>query len=109
MTILDAIERADAMRPNAMALEYKRKWVLDLDEDVRKMMKSDAAGKGEGLLLEAPHDEAYVFFLASMIDIYNADMSLYANDKAVYEAAIADARAEWRRDHKPSFSGRWVL
>jgi len=50
--------------------------------------------------MDAPgHEQIYPLYLAAMIDYGNQDGALYANDMAVANAAIAEARAYWRRTH----------
>lgn len=47
----------------------------------------------------------YVLYLCSQIDYYNNETALYGNDKAVYDEAISEAMAWWRRQHCPDNTG----
>lgn len=57
------------------------------------------------LLLPAPYDRVYVLYLCSQIDYYNNETALYGNDKAVYDEAMSEAMAWWRRQHCPDNTG----
>ena len=59
------------------------------------------------LLTPPPYDEIYVLWLACKIDYYHQEMDLYANDSAIYEQALAEMRAWWRRGHVPACSTKW--
>ena len=59
------------------------------------------------LLLPPPRDRVYVLYLAAMIDFYNGEMDLYANDFTLYNQEMASVRAWWRRHHKPRSSRNW--
>ena len=59
------------------------------------------------LLMPAPHEEIYQLYLICKIDYYNQEMKLYANDLAIYNAALAEAQAWHRRHHRPTCAGNW--
>ena len=59
------------------------------------------------LLLPPPKDRVYVLYLAAMIDFYNGEMGLYANDYALYNQEMAAVRAWWRRHHRPRPKKNW--
>lgn len=61
-------------------------------------------GDGE-LLLPSPYDRVYVLYLCSQIDYYNNETALYGNDKAVYDEALGEAMAWWRRNNCPAYGG----
>ena len=61
------------------------------------------------LLLPPPRDRVYVLYLAAMIDFYNGEMGLYANDYALYNQEMASVRAWWRRKHEPRPKRNWKV
>ena len=110
MTVTDTISQADELRLNTISDEQKAAWVMGLDQqigeriDVASYVQSWPAGDGE-LLLPAPYDRVYVLYLCSQIDYYNNETALYGNDKAVYDEAMSEAMAWWRRQHCPDNTG----
>ena len=76
----------------------------DRGEDRYGLLRTQLAGDGE-LLLPAPYDRVYVLYLCSQIDYYNNETALYGNDKAVYDEAMSEAMAWWRRQHCPDNTG----
>lgn len=124
MTVNEAIKRADALRPNTFELEAKARAVINLDMELAETMRPPRPPRppfppeppanpaptfppvreynwpqeDPELLMPAPHDGIYVLYLCCEIDLYNQETTLYANDAAVYETALAEAKA-WRRRH----------
>lgn len=110
MTVTDTISQADELRLNTISDEQKAAWVTGLDQQIGERIDMDSyvhswpAGDGE-LLLPAPYDRVYVLYLCSQIDYYNNETALYGNDKAVYDEAMSEAMAWWRRQHCPDNTG----
>ena len=110
MTVTDTISQADELRLNTISDEQKAAWVMGLDQQIGERIDMDSyvhswpAGDG-GLLLPAPYDRVYVLYLCSQIDYYNNETALYGNDKAVYDEAMSEAMAWWRRQHCPDNTG----
>lgn len=107
MTVKEAMNRADALRQNAVSDAQKAAWVLDLDGQLAEMF--DAAPpenhwpeENRVLMMPAPYEEIYQLYLICKIDYYNQEMELYTNDMAMYEAALAEAQAWYRRNHRPA-------
>lgn len=61
------------------------------------------------LLMGAPHEMVYVYHLVAQIDYHNQESDLYANDLTLYNTAMRDARAWWRRNHRPKDGGNWKV
>lgn len=110
MTVTDTLSQADELRLNTISDEQKAAWVMGLDQQIGERIDMDSyvhswpAGDGE-LLLPAPYDRVYVLYLCSQIDYYNNETALYGNDKAVYDEAMSEAMAWWRRQHCPDNTG----
>jgi len=109
--LLDAIQQADELRPNDLPEERKAAWLCSLEADFADVMGVDTPEnhypEDRTLLMPFPYDDAYVPYLAAMIDLANQDTALYANDKAVADEAAKRARARWRREHRPKSPGNW--
>lgn len=110
MTVTETISQADELRLNTISDEQKAAWVMGLDQqigeriDMASYVHGWPAGDGE-LLLPSPYDRVYVLYLCCQIDYYNNETALYGNDKAVYDEAISEAMAWWRRQHCPDYTG----
>lgn len=112
MKLKEAIKRADIFRPNALGDEQKAAWLHDLDGQLAEFFGKTAPENqfpqvDVELLTPPPYDEIYVLWLACKIDYYHQEMDLYANDSAIYEQALAEMRAWWRRGHVPACSAKW--
>lgn len=113
MTINKAIKIADTLRPNAIERAMKVEWVQELNSqiaefmgmDVPKIKEEDPANLpndflDEDLLLPAPYDSVYYLYLMAMINDGQEETSLYANDMTVFNNAMSQAKAWWRRNNK---------
>lgn len=112
MTVRKAIKRADALRMNTISDEQKAAWIYDLDGQLAEMFQQSPQENtwpeiDKELLMPAPHEEIYQLYLICKIDYYNQEMSLYANDLAFYNAAMAEAKAWYRRHHRPVCNRNW--
>jgi hypothetical protein len=110
MTVTGTISKADELRMNTISDEQKAAWVMGLDKEIAERICTESrvhdwpTGDGE-LLLPSPYDRVYVLYLCSQIDYYNNETALYGNDKAVYDEALGEALAWWRRNNCPAYGG----
>lgn len=113
MKTLDAIKQADSLRDNTLPAEQKAAWLNKLDGEIAEMMGVDAPENAwpedSELLMPREHDEVYVLYLVAMIDYYNQESTLYQNDMVVYNTAMSNARAWWRRHNCPERNGGWKV
>ena len=113
MTVKEAVKRADALRMNTVSEEQKAAWVCDLDGQLAEMFGVEPPAntwpEDRVLLMPSPHEEIYQLYLICKIDYYNQEMKLYANDLAIYNTALAEAQAWYRRMHRPASSGNWSV
>lgn len=104
-TVTSAIRHADELRPNVISDEHKAAWLHRLDMVVAEHMQEEAPKDtwpvDRELLMPAPHDNIYELYLALMIDFAQQDFKLYSVDQTVYDAALSDAFAWWRRNNTP--------
>lgn len=99
MKISGAIERADELRPNAVADHLKAEWLFALDGELAELFGLDEAPDAVNypeadaeLLMPYPKDNIYPLYLMAMIDNANEETALYANDMTVAMDAIQDAK-----------------
>ncbi len=112
MRVREAIRRADALRMNTIEDEQKAAWLFALDGQLAEMLGAEIPEnrwpeEDAELLMPAPHEEVYQLYLVCKIDYYNQEMALYADDRAMYQEAMAEAQAWWRRQHRPKGWGAW--
>ena len=115
MTIIEAINLIDSLKPNNYTQIEKVAWLSTLDTAIKK----DIIDTHEGseavtfngytaetpveteLLVPAPYDEMYLFWLQSKIDYWNADMGKYNNSISMYNTVYNNFERAYNREHKP--------
>lgn len=109
MKVMEAIERIDGLKPNALGPEMKIIWLYEADVRLwdEIMRGSECAperpeeyGRESELLLSVPDEEIYLAFLAAKIDFWNAEYARYNNDMLYFNALRDDFAARWNRDHR---------
>ena len=104
MTIIEAINRIDELKPNGYTYLDKIGWLSKLDGTIKKNIidthedgeditftgyNEDTAADTE-MLVKAPYDEIYLYWLESRIDYYNGEMAKYNNSAAMFNNAYAE-------------------
>ena len=115
MTILSAINHLDKVKPNTYSQPEKIMWLSSLDGTVKtELMDTHEDGEAvvfeeynehtpltQKLLIPAPYDEIYIFWLAAKIDYWNGDYGKYNNSIAMFNAAYANYAKYYNRIHAP--------
>ena len=115
MTLHEAIEQVDALKPNGFSREEKIGWLSDVDRTIFREIHAThgnpttetfAGYDGETdmdteMLAEPPYDILYRWYLESQIDLYNMEMDKYNNSAALYNSAYAAYRNAYNRSHMP--------
>ena len=113
MYLREAIARANEMRINTINDSTKSKWAYTVDCGVAEIMHAEKPIEtfpaDRELLMPSPHDEIYVLYIAAMIDYQNGEIELYRNDIAVFEEAMKQASAWYRRNHPAKNYGGWKI
>lgn len=116
MTIQEALDLADQMKPNMMARPVKLRFLSELegmihgellmqhwhrrDEEERPVYDTET-DPGTELLAPAPYDMVYVYWLESRIDEQNQEMDKYNNDRMLFENAYQQLSDWWNRTKMP--------
>lgn len=115
MTIMEAIYRADAQKPNVYSQEEKIRWLSALDGTVKTEIIDTHEG-GEDivfngydamtdlnteLLIPAPYDEVYIHWIEMHIDYANAEFAKYNNSMAMYNSVFSNFEKYYNRTHMP--------
>lgn len=123
MTIIEAINLIDMKKPNTYTQEEKVRWLSTLDGIVKRLIIDNHAGAEDieftgyddttdvatELLVPAPYDEIYLFYLESKIDYYNGEYNKYNNSVTMYNNAYAEYENYYNRSYMPINKGRFLF
>ncbi len=115
MTINEAIDLVDRLKPNQYEHETKVNWLSKLDGMIfREIILTHAgfhppvfdgyehADPGTELLVQYPYDEdIYNYFLQAQIDKENGEMGKYNQNITLYNAAYQTFQDWYNRTHLP--------
>lgn len=125
MTIQQAMDKADRMKPNMMPAEDKIGFLSEIEgkiheeiimthehtaeEETRPEYDSDTDLTTE-MLVPAPYDMIYVYWLMAQIDHLNQEMDKYNNDRSLFEDAWGNFADYWNRKKMPIQRNRqfWI-
>lgn len=119
MTIIEAINRADSVKPNAYSQSEKVRWLSTLDGTVKNEIIDTHEGAEEiifsgyneetplntELLIPAPYDDVYIRYLEMQIDYANGEYGKYNNSAAAYNTAFSAFEKYYNREHMPRSRG----
>jgi hypothetical protein len=115
MTIIEAINCNDSLKPNNYTQEDKIKWLSTLDGIIKREIIDTHEGADAvvfngyteetpldtELLVLAPYDDIYIKWLEVQIDYANAEYGKYANSMMMYNTAYATYANWYNRNHMP--------
>lgn len=116
----EAIALVDKLKPNKFSAEEKYRWLTDIDGMiVRELIEthedSPLTGAFAGyspetdaeteLLVPAPYDILYRWYLESQIDLGNMEIGKYNNTKSLFNSAYLTFTDYWNRTHMPKSKG----
>lgn len=115
MTIIEAINRIDMLKPNRYSQPEKVKLLSQLDGIVKKQIIDTHEGAESiifngytddtpvttVLLVPAPYDEVYLRWLETWIDFYNGEYGRYNNSAQAYNDAFSAYERYYNRNHMP--------
>lgn len=114
MKLCEAISKIDSLMHNTYTSGEKTEWLSALDGDVKRLVIDTHEGDGvtfvgytentDGetvLLIPAPFDQAYLFWLEAHIHYYNGEYSKYNNALERYNERYQAFASEYTRTHLP--------
>ena len=118
MTIIEAIDRVDELKPNSYTQAEKVSWlskldgiikreIIDTHEDVEEVVfegYNEDTPLNTELLVKAPYDDLYLHWLESRIDYHNGEYGRYNNTVTTYNAAYSAFERFYNRGHMPKGS-----
>lgn len=123
MTIIEAINRIDLLKPNTYTQIEKVRWLSTLDSTIKTEIVDTHEG-GESvtfteydtstptttqLLVPAPYDEIYLFWLESKIDYWNGEYGKYNNSISMFNAAYSTYEKHYNQTHSPKGKKRFLF
>lgn len=116
MTIEEAIRQVDTLTVNQIGREEKIRWLSDLDstiyidiynthEELNKVPEPGIAGEDSVLLVKAPHDVLYRWYLEMHIHDANGEMARYNNAAEKFNAALVNYMDYVNRTYLPVSHG----
>lgn len=116
MTIQEALDIVDEMKPNMMSRKLKVKYLTEIeqlihaeilmkhyhrrDQEERPVYTEDT-DPGTVLIVPDPYSMVYVNWLETKIDIQNQEDARYNIDRAKFENAYDTMSDWWTREHMP--------
>ena len=112
MTIIEAINRIDALKPNNCSQDMKVQWLSQLDGIIKEKIIDTHEGAEEvvfngyedtaaELLIPAPYDDMYVKWLEAQIDYANGEYGKYNNSMTMYNSMYTEYEKHYNRHHLP--------
>ena len=116
ITIQEVIDDIDSKKPNSFTDDEKKLWLSQVDGKVYTELFMTHEYPGElppftgydqdtppdtELLIPYPYTDVYKHYLASKMDLSNAELQKYANDHTMYNAEWTTFSDYWTRTHPP--------
>ncbi len=119
MTIIEAINRLDALKHNTYTQSDKVEWLSRLDGMVKKHIidtheadeeliftgYDDTTDLQTELLVPSPHDEMYLRWMEAQVDYHNGEYGKYNNSVAMFNTAYEAYQSFYTRNHLPVAKG----
>ena len=115
MTICEALALVDEVKPNAVERATKKKWLGDVDgmvvdqlilthehESAPAFTPYGAATDEETeLLIPAPYDTIYRWYVEAQIHLRNLEMEQFQNMQSFFNQEWAEYKRKYNREHMP--------
>lgn len=116
VTIQEAIDLADQLKPNMMITPVKIRFLNEIEGKIHeeiilqhehtetegvKPEYNTGTNPGTDLIVPAPYDMVYVYWLIAQIDHMNMEMDKYNNDRLLFEDAYGNFSDYWTRTRMP--------
>lgn len=115
MTIAQAIAKINALKPNSYSDEEKIGWLSELDKRINEEIINTHEGSEKvvfdgytantshttQLLVPAPHDDLYVYWMESKIDYWNGETNKFNNSISMFNATYSEYARHYNRTNMP--------
>ena len=113
MKISEILSRVDNLKPNDYEEPEKIRWLSELDMQIKKEVLDtyvgaekivfsgyEDASKEKELLVNAPFDEMYLYYLFAKIDWFNGEFSKYNANITMFNSIYENFQSWYIRNHK---------
>lgn len=121
MKIIEAISQIDSLKPNTYSVKQKIYWLSQVESMVKRLVIDAHEGgdqipfhgfdentdTGSVLLMPAPFDMAYVYWLEAQIHYANEDIDMYNSAIMMFNTAFGEYKADYKRNHISKGTGRF--
>ena len=116
MTLQEALDLTDEMKPNMMTRNTKIRFLKEIEQLIYHeiILKhhhapgqytepdySETTDPGTVLIVPDTYAMVYVYWIMSKIDMLNQEDARYMNDRALFENAYGTFSDYWTREHMP--------
>ena len=115
MTVIEAINRINSLKPNNYTQPEKVEWLSTLDGIIKKEIIDTHEGYESvifngydtdtaldtALLAPDPYDDVYIKWLEAQIDYANGDTQRYENSMIAYNTAYSALQRYYNRTYMP--------
>ena len=115
MKIIEAINKIDSLVPNNFSISDKIGWLSTLDgiiknnvinahegsENVLFEPYTDKTDLNTKLLVYAPYDAIYIYWLQAQIEYWSGEMTKYNNSITMYNTTYSEYEKWYNREHAP--------
>lgn len=119
-TISQIIASFDAQKPNSVDTNIKIDWLSELDCQVNNeiiSLNEETEFKGYNadtdmdceLLIPEAFKEAYIYWLMSKVDFFNAEYTRYNNDIIMFNNKYNDYKAFYISRNRPNTDNRIIV
>ena len=121
MKIMEAINQIDNLKPNTFSNRQKILWLSQLEAIVKRQV-IDAHEGGDDvrfggfdektdvntvLLMSAPFDIAYIYWLEAQIHYAYEDLDMYNAAIMMFNSTFSEFKADYKRHHAARNRGRF--
>ena len=108
MTPNKAIEIIDGLKPNSYSDEDKLRWINELDGMVQRLViQADEIKQysypedlNKELLIPAPFENVYTYYLEAKIDYHNREYGNYNNSTLMFESQFTEYKKWYIRENR---------
>ena len=116
MTIQEALDQIDELKPNMMSRKLKVKYLTEIEQLIHdeivmhhehtaeqepRPVYTENSDPGTELIIPDPYSSVYVYWLMTKVDIQNQEDARYNIDRAHFENAYNTMSDWWTRTRMP--------
>lgn len=109
MTLGECVRLADAMRPNACGEQEKLRWVMEVEQGLRRefLPRYEGPQTGQGavtsatrLVASGPYEGLYLYRLLAQMELAQQEWESYNAYNTLANQALSGFKKAWHRTHR---------